>query len=268
MRRGPNGPPSLPPPGLPVSRARPSPRGDAVVWDFDGTLVDSHVKNLAVTRAIVERITQRPAGAFEALASLADYLAALARTRNWREFYALAFGLSEADVDRVGRLWVEHQLGDSTPTPLIEGIPAVLRSLRHLPHGIVSQNAKAAIAAVLDSNGLSGHFQAIIGFEEVDLRRQKPAPDGLLRCVEILTGCRPGCVFYIGDHETDAICAARAREELAARKLRVEVISVGACYGGEPATTWAVRPDHIVRRPEEIVEIVARHTGGRSPSGS
>ena len=86
--------------------------------------------------------------------------------------------------------------------------------------------------------------------------------------MEILTNLQPGCVFYVGDHETDAICAAQAREELAARKLRVEVISVGACYDGEPAATWAVQPDHTVRRPEEIVEIVARHTGGRSTSGS
>ena len=251
-----------------MSRTRSSPRGDAVVWDFDGTLVDSHVKNLAVTRAIVERITQRPAGAYEALASLADYLAALARTRNWREFYAQSFGLSEADVDRAGRLWAEYQLGDSTPTPLIEGIPGVLRSLRHLPHGIVSQNAKAAIAAVLEGAGVAEYFGAVIGFEEVDLRRQKPAPEGLLRCVELLTALRPGRVFYVGDHETDAVCAARAREELAARKLRVEVVSIGAIYDGEPATGWAVLPDHTVRRPEEIVEIVASYTGPPPSSGT
>jgi phosphoglycolate phosphatase-like HAD superfamily hydrolase len=267
MRNGRNTP-SSPLPGVPVSRAGAPPRGDAVVWDFDGTLVNSHVKNLAVTRAIVERVTQRPAGAFESLSSLDSYLTALASMRNWRDLYGRVFGLSEPDVDRAGRLWVEYQLGDSTPTPLIEGIPAVLRSLRHLPHGIVSQNARAAIAAVLEGARVAEYFGAVIGFEEVDLRRQKPAPDGLLRCVEILTELRPGCVFYVGDHETDAMCAAHAREELAARKLRVEVISIGALYDGESAAAWAVRPDHTVRRPEEIVEIVARRTAGRLPSGS
>jgi phosphoglycolate phosphatase-like HAD superfamily hydrolase len=144
----------------------------------------------------------------------------------------------------------------------------VLRSLRHLPHGIVSQNAKAAITAVLEGARVAGYFGAVIGFEEVDLRRQKPAPEGLLRCVEILTNLQPGCVFYVGDHETDAMCAAHAREALAARKLRVKVISIGALYDGEPAATWAVRPDHTVRRPEEIVEIVARYTGGRLSPGT
>jgi hypothetical protein len=61
------------------------------------------------------------------------------------------------------------------------------------------------------------------------------------------------------------MCAAHAREKLAARKLRVEVISIGALYDGESAAAWAVRPDHTVRRPEEIVEIVARCTAGRLP---
>jgi len=267
MRNGRNAQ-SSPRPGVPVSRAGAPPRGDAVVWDFDGTLVDSHLKNLAVTRAIVERITRRPAGDFESLSSLDSYLTALTATRNWRDLYRRAFGLSERDTDRAGRLWAEYQLGDSTPTPLFEGIPAVLRSLRHLPHGIVSQNAKAAIAAVLEGARVAEYFGAVIGFEEVDLRRQKPAPEGLLRCVEILTDLRPGCVFYVGDHETDAMCAARAREELAARKLLVEVISIGVFYDGEPATPWAVRPDHAVRRPGEIVEIVARYTGGRQSSGT
>ena len=244
-----------------MSRARPSPRGDAVVWDFDGTLVDSSVKNWGVSRAIIEHITAQPADTFEALASLAGYRAALAGTQNWREFYARAFGLSEADIDRAGGLWAPYQLRDTTPTPLIAGIPEVLRSLRHLPQGIVSQNARQAIAAVLDGNGLGGRFPAVIGFEEVDLRRQKPAPEGLLRCVELLTAMRPGHVFYIGDHETDAVCAARANAVLAERKGGVKVISIAALYAAEKPVAWAVEPDHTVSRPHEIVEIVAHYTG-------
>jgi len=244
-----------------VSRAHPSLRGDAVIWDYDGTLVDSSAKNWSVSRAIIEHITAQPASTFEALASLAGYRAALTRTQNWREFYAQAFGLSEADIDRAGGLWAPYQLRDSTPTRLFEGIPAVLRSLRHLPHGIVSQNAKAAIAAVLEGARVAEYFGAVIGFEEVDLRRQKPAPEGLLRCVEILTALRPGHVFYIGDHEADAVCAARANAVLAGGTTGVRVVSIAARYGAEPIAPWAVEPDHTVRRPHEIVAIVTSYTG-------
>lgn len=244
-----------------MSGARPSAHGDAVIWDYDGTLVDSSAKNFGVTRAIVEHITAQPAGAFEALASMAGYRTALARTQNWREFYARSFLLSEEDIDRAGRLWAEYQLADTTPTPIVAGIPAVLRSLAHLPHGIVSQNASAEIAAVLDESGLAGQFQAVIGFEEVDMRRQKPAPEGLLRCVELLTGTRPGHVFYVGDHEADAVCAARAKDALAGQAPGVKVVSIGAAYGAGATQRWAVAPDHTASQPHDIVEIVARYVG-------
>ena len=242
-----------------MSGGRAAPRGDAVVWDYDGTLVSTEEKNFGVTRAIVERVTSRPAGGFEALASPASYRAALARSRNWREFYARSFGLAEAEIDRAGLLWTEYQLGDATPTPLVAGIPEVLRSLRHLPHGIVSQNASGAIAAVLDGHGLRGCFRSIIGFEEVDIRRQKPEPDGLLKCVEILTAARPGTVFYIGDHETDAVCAARARAVLLARKAGVRIVSIAALYGSDSEPRWSVQPDHAVHRPCDIAEVVMRY---------
>ena len=216
----------------------------------------------------MSRITAQPAGSFEALASLAGYRAALARAQNWREFYARSFGLSEAAIDRAGGLWAPYQERDATPTPLVAGIPEVLRSLRHLPQGIVSQNARETIAAVLDGNGLRECFQAIIGFAEVDLRRQKPAPEGLLRCVEILTALRPGHVFYIGDHEADAVCAARAKAVLAGGTTGVRVVSIAALYAAEKPAAWAVEPDHTVRRPCEIVEIVASYTGPPpSPAG-
>ena len=29
----------------------------AIIWDYDGTLVDTHIKNLNVTRKIIEHIT-------------------------------------------------------------------------------------------------------------------------------------------------------------------------------------------------------------------
>ena len=44
-----------------------APRDTAVIWDFDGTLVDSHRKNLQVNRAIIHRLTGRRAASFTAL---------------------------------------------------------------------------------------------------------------------------------------------------------------------------------------------------------
>ena len=64
-------------------------------------------------------------------------------------------------------------------------------------HGIVSQNSKNSISTTIDEKGLLSHFRYIVGYEEVDLRKQKPAPDGLLLCIQKLSNSDHGCVFYI-----------------------------------------------------------------------
>ena len=229
---------------------------NAVIWDFDGTLVDSREKNRLVTRSIIETITGKSADRFPALASLPHYETALADTANWRELYRLELGLSESDIDRAGQLWADYQLNDDSPIPVFQGIPEVLSQLQHLPHGIVSQNGKQNISVVLEANNLSSYFRTIIGYEEVDFHLQKPAPEGFLRCLETLTQLKPGHVFYIGDHETDARCAQAVREALPGRNI--EIVSIGARYGTASETLNAGSFDHVAHRPADIVHIIQR----------
>ena len=91
---------------------------------------------------------------------------------------------------------------------------------------------------------------------------QKPAPDGLLHCIEQLTLFRFGYVFYIGDHEGDTICAAHAKEEVAARGLPVEVVAIAALFEGETTEAWSVVPDHEARRPQDVINFVQRYVEG------
>ncbi len=228
----------------------------AVIWDYDGTLVDSSARNLAATRAILERLTGRAAEEFPAVTSPGRYQAAIRRSRNWRDLYAREFGLGETEVDQAGALWTEYQRASGgvpgPETPVFPGIPETLRALAAVPHGIVSQNASAVIAAELTARRLSAHFRIVIGFEDVPRDRQKPAPDGLLRCAEALAR-EGGTLFYVGDHETDAACAALARVELAGR---LRVVSIAACWAEPAQEGWTVEPDHRAGRPGEVVEIV------------
>ncbi len=242
-----------------MTRADPSPARHAVIWDYDGTLVDSCERNLSVTREIITTVTSRPADSYEALVSVASYRAATVRSRNWRDLYATEFGFSEQHVDQAGTLWAEYQHRSTTAVRVIDGVADTLQALDHLPHGIVSQNAKAIISSVLDANELGGHFQAIIGYEEVAMSAQKPAPDGLLHCIEQLTAFRLGNVFYIGDHQTDVLCATLAKEALAREEAPVTLVSIGALYQGESTSSWSVAPDHTAREPGEIVRIVSQY---------
>lgn len=76
--------------------------------------------------------------------------------------------------------------------------------------------------------------------DEVDIKRQKPEPDGVLACLDELTALAPGHALYIGDHETDVRCARKAQRTLAA-------------HAG-PAG-WSHQPDYVAWSPREVLEI-------------
>jgi HAD superfamily hydrolase (TIGR01549 family) len=233
-----------------------------VIWDFDGTLVDSHRKNLQVNRTIISRLTARPASSFEALSSIRAYEEAVARARNWREFYAREFDLRDADVERAGELWPELQSSDQTPQEPFGGVREVLDELSDLPHGILSQNDSLVIKASLEASELSGYFKVVLGYAELGREDQKPAAGGLLRCIDELELGASARVFFIGDHVTDTMCASNARAVLIEAGSALEVVSVGAFFGdfiGDD--TWEDTPDRIVRKPAEIVDLVRNGRG-------
>lgn len=242
----------------------------AVIWDYDCTLADTWQKNLIVTRKIIGGITGRDATKIPALSSLENYYTASTRSINWRKFYVDECGLTEEQTDKAGWLWTEFQLRDTTPVQFFDGIAEVLSTLRHIPHGVVSQNSRQSIANALQKSGLLDHFGCIVGYEEVDFDKQKPEPDGLLLCMNQLISSTPkGYVFYIGDHEVDVTCAANANQVLQKKGLDTRIRSIAAFYGCErDDADWKVKPDYRARNARDIIEIVQnfqpdnRHKGG------
>jgi len=229
----------------------------AIVWDFDNTLVDTRARNRSVTRRIIESLTGRDADEYPALRTQDAYDRATHRTQNWQDLYRVHFGLDADAVRAAGGLWTGLQLDDPTPTTWFGGIPAVVRDLQTWPQAIVSMNTSANILAALETAGLASAFDLVIGCEEVRYRRQKPEPDGLIRCLEALTGMTSGTVFYVGDHPVDSECAANANRALRERGAGLRVVSIGAAYGTvtDPAS-WDTEPEHRARDPHDVLAIV------------
>jgi len=228
----------------------------ALAWDFDGTIVDTREKNLRVTKEIIERLTGRSPYDFPALRTVESYDLSQRQYMNWREFYLSELGLTDEQTDEAGRLWTHYQLQDETPTPVFEGIEQVVEALQTIPHGIVSQNARNSISRALEAAGLLSYFRCIVGYEEVDLRKQKPEPDGLVRCIEELTRMEPGYVFYIGDHEVDMKTALNANQVFERRELDVRVITIAAVHAHVEKQEWNLRPDYVVEDPVEIIGVI------------
>ena len=229
----------------------------AIIWDYDGTLVDTRQKNLNVTRKIIEKVSGTEWDNFFVLDTVENYHLAHIKTENWREFYKEHFGFDNNQIDATGSMWTAYQLDDQTPLPLIDGVEEALFSLQRYPQGIVSQNSKAIINQSLKDKNILTYFKNIIGYEEVELKKQKPNPEGLIMCIEKLTDLKPGIIIYIGDHETDVRCTANANNILNNKNIDINIVSIGAFYGFNVDTSdWSVLPDYKATKAEDIINII------------
>jgi HAD superfamily hydrolase (TIGR01549 family) len=232
----------------------------AIVWDFDGTLADTRRRNYNVVRRLIAETTGTKLDGNPALASPETYDEVARRYFNWRELYANEFGLDEDETDRIGHLWSAYQLRDDTPAEIFEGIGAVLAELQQFEHGIVSQNACGQIARTLAGARLAEHFRVIVGYDNVDIKRQKPARR-TARLHRAATGLAPGCALYIGDHETDVRCARNAQRALPSGASPSRWSAWPACFAAAGPLLEPPSPTTPAWSPHEIPEI-ARRRGG------
>ena len=227
----------------------------AIIWDYDGTLADTRQKNLNVTRMIIKNISGRNPDEFSILEDVERYHQVTMQSSNWRKFYENEFQLNDEEINEAGSLWAEYQLSDSTPVTVFDGIKRVLSSFKGIPQGIVSQNSKRNICRHLEKEDLIKNFGQIVGYEEVEIDKQKPEPGGLINCIEKLIGSKSGVVFYIGDHETDIQCAMNANRVL--QNTELKICSIGAFYGSDSNNSdWSVQPDYEAHRVQDIFNII------------
>ncbi len=227
----------------------------AIIWDYDGTLFDTREKNYNVTKNIIKEV-KGSFKQFPVLNSVADYYNSHLQAVNWRVFYRNEFSLSEDEIDTAGKLWTQFQLCDKTNVPTINGVNEVIKSLNY-PQGIVSQNSKENITQNLKRNNLESYFHSIIGYEEVDLKQQKPDPTGLLKCIENLCDSNSGNIFYIGDHETDIQTARNANQFYIENNKRLKVFSIAAAYSDcFQSNTQNNEFDFMAYKTDEILRII------------
>lgn len=230
-------------------------RIDAILWDYDGTLVNSVPKNIAITKQILREVAPRLTGE-----NLPDYLKseelyhiANHQSRNWQDLYVNYYGMSETEMLVAGSLWTPHQLKNTTPVELFPGIKQTINGIP-LPQGICSQNSSRNIDRVLKQYDLAHKFQAIIGYDDIPDNAQKPNPFGGLRCMERLFDTfTDKTIFYIGDHEGDV---AFARNIGKAMGEKGNVIAVVVKYSGANTSNWGHKPDYEIDRPLDLIQLL------------
>jgi pyrophosphatase PpaX len=206
------------------------PRFDAVLFDLDGTLVDSNaltVRSLGQTAEAVlgRRFPEEQLAALVGGGSAARQLATL-------------------DSDRVDELVRDYgeRIGPAyDEVACFAGMVEVLTELkrRGTRLAVVSAKRRDVVERAFAAAGIAGYFEAVVGAE--DTERHKPDPEPLLKALQLL-GAEAATAAYVGDSPYDAEAARAAG-----------LYAVAVAWGGLHRVEDA---DVLVETPEELLAVL------------
>jgi phosphoglycolate phosphatase len=182
---------------------RPAPRGfDLIVFDWDGTLMDSQARIVACIQAAFCD-AGLPVPTDEAASDIIGLGLSEAMGR------LLPGGDAEA-CDAVVAHYRRHFLtGDRTHSELFAGARETLEALAGLGYllAVATGKSRVGLDRELERTGLGGLFHATRCADET---RSKPHPEMLLALTDAL-GVRPEATLMVGDTEYDLLMASNAR---------------------------------------------------------
>lgn len=210
---------------------------EAILFDWDGTLVDS--------LGAFDRANATVMGAFGLPFDVVRYRAHY--TPDWREMYR-RLGVPHDRLDEANDLW-QTTFGDDGSSVI--SFPGTLDALHRLHAtgaalGVVTAGHRAVVEPQLERTGL-GVLLPIRVFGD-DLAVHKPDPEPLRLAIRMAgDGHRPGTSIYVGDAPTDMEMAVA----VGARAVGIESVlgdpdDLRAAGAAELATSVASWVDHYL----------------------
>jgi phosphoglycolate phosphatase len=221
--------------------------GVAVVFDLDGTLVDS-APDLHAAAAVLLAEEGRPPLDLPTVRSFIGHgvPALVGRVMAARE-------LAEADRARLtGRF---SALYDATPARLTRAFPGAVEAVAALAAGgarlgLCTNKPMLPARRILEALGFAPHLSAVIAGDSLPVRKPDPAP---LRAAFEALGAG-GCRLYVGDSGIDAETAAQAGVPFA--------LFLGGYDAGETSGQGAAaRFDHFADLPALVAAWAAARAG-------
>lgn len=210
-------------------------RAGCVLFDLDGTLIDSGPLILASFRHATRTVLGRTIPDEELLAGVGGH----GLVEQMRAF-------DGERVDELVSVYREHNIREYERVSLFPEIRAVVERLRYDRRavGIVTVKGRAAVELTFSLLELDGLFDVVVTGD--DTMRQKPEPDPIISALDQL-GEATAAAAYVGDAPFD-IQAARAAG------VRAIAVSWGGIHPRERLA--AERPDAIVDSPAEVLDVV------------
>lgn len=220
------------------SAHQPSPQ--AILFDLDGTLVDSALDFLPVVHA-----TRQQAG----LPELEDARIRAQVSNGSPALVCLAWDMTptheEYETRRLQFL-ADYEANIGTASRLFPGFSSVINELELLGirWGVVTNKHRRFAVPQLER--LNINTGSLVCGDDVTM--PKPAPEALLRCAKEL-GVDPFECWYIGDHQRDIEAARNSGMKAIAARY-------GYLAADEDAADW--QADAIIDRADQLLELVIK----------
>jgi phosphoglycolate phosphatase len=174
----------------------------AIVFDLDGTLVDSAPDLHVATNKMLAEFDKPPLSLAKITSFVGNGIPALVGLA--RQDAGLAEDFESRMQDRMLAHYSDHPADLTRP---YEGVVAALTALQNAGHrmGLCTNKQRAATLQVLEALNLLRFFEVVIGGDSLAVRKPDPAP--LFAAFDALGA---GQRLYIGDSEVDAETALRA----------------------------------------------------------
>ena len=178
----------------------------AIVWDLDGTLVDSAPDLASALNTVLDLRGFFTLSLNEVRAMIGNGVPKLVE----RGFNAVGVRPDSAQLDELIAMFVKEYKACATDnTRPYPGVVEALQEIHsmNIPMGVCTNKPEAFTRQILEGLSLSGYFSSVVGGDSTSAR--KPDPEPVLACLRGLV-TEPASSLMIGDsvHDVHAAHAA------------------------------------------------------------
>ena len=242
---------------IPETRAGSLPGVELLVFDLDGTLIDSKQDLALSVNAVRERIGLAPLDDGTVASYVGRGVVVLMRR-------ALGEGATEEDVEQAVAFFLDyyrsHMLDHTVSYP---GVREALEALAGRKLAVLTNKPVKFSRAILAGLGISRYFTQVYGGNSFE--QKKPDPIGLMTIMRE-SGAAAAETMIVGDSDTDVLTGRNAG-----------VWTCGVSYGLAPETLKATPPDFMLDDLRELPRLLdgqglrnatdshcAENTGGKA----
>lgn len=210
---------------------------DAILFDLDGTLIDSQKDIAASVHFLQEKYGHPPSSQAEVARFIGDGVGKLVER---------AIGVSDpAELAKAVELFKDHYRVHALDTTYVyDGVHETLEHFRGKKMGVLTNKPVRISKRILEGLGLGEFFPVVLGGDST--ARKKPHPDGVHLALQQLAVENVANVLMVGDSAQDVMAGKAAGTRTCGIASNI----------GDPAALESAKPDFTVRSLRELMRII------------